>query len=218
MKLHFLFYSTIFFSILLSCSDNKGISEVKNCPCDSMTDFKTDERRTIQCYIGKSMIEISQKTSNDTIDVTRRYTEDTIWHFQEFIEVVNNQITHPEIALYCDFKDSAEFYKVTFVRDENVFKREGASDTMIEGTDLILDSSDTISSKNLSLLVPKDKFKGIVKVDKKLSSMYQGERLNHWTSIYIEAESMIKYGNLLEQYKAINRLCNRNSIRQEDLH
>jgi hypothetical protein len=183
-----------------------------------MTDFKTDERRTIQCYIGKSMIEISQKTSNDTIDVTRRYTEDTIWHFQEFIEVVNNQITHPEIALYCDFKDSAEFYKVTFVRDENVFKREGASDTMIEGTDLILDSSDTISSKNLSLLVPKDKFKGIVKVDKKLSSMYQGERLNHWTSIYIEAESMIKYGNLLEQYKAINRLCNRNSIRQEDLH
>jgi len=69
-------------------------------------------------------------------------------------------------------------------------------------------NTDTIRSKNTNVLVPKAKLKGIVKLVKRINVIYNGKKQIVAPSMFIEADKLIKYGNLLEQYKAITKLCN----------
>jgi hypothetical protein len=211
--------SLLMIGILGSCSDNNTLEtkKVEQCPCDSTGIFFENGKHLVQCYFGKSLIDIAYYPNSDTMEVTRRYTTDKVWHFQEFMVIANNQLIVPDYALYCDIKDTAEFYKLTYISNEDLFIKQGVITNRIQGVEVILDK-DTVRSNNLSVLAPKNKFKGIIEISKKKNITYKGKIQDRRTSLYLEAESMIKYGNLLEQYKAINRLCNRNSIRQEDLH
>ena len=181
-------------------------TKTENCPCDSIKNFKTNGKYTSYAYLGKSQITISHLPDNDTMEVTRRYTTDSVWHFQEFLVVVNNKLVAPDFALYCDIEDTAEFYRLTHIRNEDRFIKQGVITHGFSGVNVVLDK-DTFSSKTLSVLVPKERFKGIITIDKVLDITYKGKRRGTLGRIYIEAESMIKYGNLLEQYKTIKRLC-----------
>jgi hypothetical protein len=205
--------SLLLIFLFCSCTERNPAEEAlrqsEDCPCDSIGKSEVNDGTVIDCFLGKSLLTIAHLPNNDTMEVTRRYTTDKVWHFQEFMVIANNKLIVPDYARYCDIKDTAEFYKLTYFEDQDLFINQGVTTHSILGVELVL-NKDTIKSNNLSLLVLKEKFKGILKIERITDMTYKGKREKNRGFIFIEAESMIKYGNLLEQYKAINRLCNRN--------
>lgn len=196
----------IIFSSCDSKQEHNKNTIVEKCPCDSVGIFNENNTKEIECYFGKSLIGIKSKSNNDTVEITRYYTEDKIWHVQEYLTIANNKIVHPTFAMYCDKKDSADFYKLSYIRDEDKFKNQGIVTNQVIGLDIIVDN-DTINSKTIHGLIPKDKFKGIIKVEKILDITYKDKRRITRASIFLDAESVIKYGNLLDQYKIIKKEC-----------
>jgi len=205
-------------SLIDSCTDDIKVESKKDisisqCPCDSMGTFKIKGKNVTYAYIGISQIEISHFANNDTIEITRRYTTDSIWHFQEKITVLNSKIIDPEYAIYCDIKDTADFYKLTFISTEFLYDTKDLKTINVIGTELII-NNDTIHSHANGLLVPKAKFSKIVKIDKRSNVIFEGKKNTFRSSILLEAESMIKYGSLLEQYKAITKFCNTDVVKK----
>lgn len=202
------YFIIIVLIVFYSCS-NENINKkttVEKCLCDSIGVFNENGKKEIDCYFGKSLIGITSESNNDTVEVTRYYTTDTVWHIQEYLIIVNDEIVKPSFAVYCAIKDTSDFYKLTHISDEFRFKEIIAN--KILGVEIIL-KGDTIRTNNTFALVPKHKFNGIVKIDKKVDVTYKGKKDVSRASIQIDAENMIKYGNLLEQYKVINKLCNK---------
>jgi len=202
------------FIFVISCkNENNKVGnnpKVKTkCPCDSIGSFKENDNLTKECYLNKSLIKIKPNISNDTFEVTRFYTTDTVWHVQEYIVIANNEIVNPELSIYCDFKDTASFYKLTFIRNENI--KRGDNEPIIDsffGIDLIM-GNDTLSSKTNSILVKKNHLTGIIKIDKKLGGVYHGERGVLRPNMYLDVKNLIEFGNLLEQYKVIKKNCSK---------
>lgn len=202
--------------VLFSCSERKAeevssqTEVTEKCPCDSIGRFFEKGKNLIQFYLGKSQIEFKFIPGSDTVDVTRYYTEDSIWHVQEYLVVKKDSLIFPFLAIYIDIKDTLNFYKLSFVRNEEVSRNP----------DLIVNKSlginahfagETLKSNNLSILIPKNQVKGIISIDKNMEVTFRGKIRPFKTTIQVEAENLIKYGNLLEQYKLINRLCNKNT-------
>lgn len=198
--------------LLYSCSNettNENTNKetiIEKCPCDSIGVFNENGKKEIECYTGKSLINIKSKSHSDTIEVTRYYTSDSIWHVQEYLVIANNKIIYPSYAMYCDIKDTADFYKLTHVSDEFRFSKKNYTVSKILGIEVKLYGENIRSNYNYAL-VPKSKFNDIIKVDKKAEVIINGKKDVSIASIYIEAKSMMKYGNLLEQYKAIKKQC-----------
>lgn len=214
-KLEYIFTLGVFAFISCNTNDNnKGETQNKEthilkkveCPCDSIGTFKIRGKNVSYCYFGKSQIAIANFPGSDTIEVRRYYTTDPVWHLQEVIEIINDKIIEPEYAMYCDIKDTIGFYKLTYIRNEDMYINQGVITNSVLGVEVAI-GKDTIKSKKLSILVPKEKFIGIIKVEKIIDISYKGKRRGGRPFIFIEAESMIKYGNLLEQYKAIKKNC-----------
>lgn len=213
---NYLFYKMKYIQLILilsvifsSCDSNNVQKEnvvAEKCPCDSVGVFNENNGKEIECYLGKSLIGIKSKPNNDTIELTRYYTEDATWHVQEYLTIANDKIVHPTFAMYCEIKDSANFYKLSYIRDEDKFKSQGVFTNQVIGLDIIV-NNDTISSKTIHGLIPKDKFKGIIKVEKILDITYKDERRITRASMFLDAETIIKYGNLLHQYRAIKKQC-----------
>lgn len=212
--------SLLIIGLLGSCSDNNNLEntnaeKVEQCPCDSIGSFFENGKHLVQCYFGKSLIDIAYYPNNDTMEVTRRYTTDKVWHFQEFMVIAKNQLIVPDYALYCDIKDTAEFYKLTYISNEDLFIKQGVITNSILGVEVIL-NKDTIRSNNISVLAPKDRFKGIVEISKKTNITYKGKIQDKRTSLYLEAKTMIKYGNLLGQYKEISKCIKNHAANQKE--
>jgi hypothetical protein len=203
--------------IAVSCTrekDNSSSDEkqpiVEKCPCDSSGSYKEKGRDVKFYYLGKSLIEMKYSPNNDTVDVKRLYTTDSIWHIQEYMITSKGLMVDSIFAIYCDLKDTAEFYKLTYIMNEKLERFPGLVINGTVGVDGVINDADTIRSKNSSVLIPKERFKGKVELIKTLSTTIKGKTSNRQFSITVEAASMLKYGILLEQYKAINRLCNKN--------
>lgn len=199
----------ILFSILISCKEENEKSidnNVSKCPCDSIGFFQAKNKKITLCQLGKSQIEISGYPNNDTLEVTRRYTTDDTWHFQEYMVVVKDKMIDLDYALYCDIKDTSNFFKLTYIRNERVFESQGVTLNKVLGVDLII-NNDSLHSNNIYILVPKNRFKGIIKFDKIIDVNFKGNRTITRAGIYIDAEEMIKHGSLLEQYRLINKYC-----------
>ncbi len=87
--------------------------------------------------------------------------------------------------------DSAEFYRLNYISNENLFVSQGVITNTILGVDLILGKY-TLSSENNNILIPKERFKGIIKMDKKLNITQNGKKRNTRANMYIETKSIIK--------------------------
>jgi hypothetical protein len=195
---------------LYSCSQNKTNDKqiIEKCLCDSIGIFTENGKKEIECYAQKSLINIKSNNYNDTVEITRYYTNDSVWHVQEYLITSNNKIVYPTYAMYCDIKDTAEFYKLSYVSDEYRNTNQNIVVNKILGIEVELNGGN-IKSNNESILVLKNKFKGLVKLDKRTDIIYNGEKDISRKTIYIEAETMIKYGNLLNQYNAISKYCSK---------
>jgi hypothetical protein len=212
---YIVFIFTFIIVIVSSCDlkeEQKEVTIKEKCPCDSIGVFDENNKKEIECYFGKSLISIKQKTTNDTLEITRYYTEDNTWHVQEYIVVSGGAIIYPNLAMYCNIADTSSFYKLSYVRNEDKFKSQGIITNQVIGLDVII-NNDTIKANSMNALVPKYKFKGIVKVEKILDITYKHQQRITRAPILIDAESMAKYGNLLAQYKAINNSCLTNSVK-----
>lgn len=215
---------TLSVSCLISCSDisddpagedkkDKMTVKAEKCICDSIGKFKEDGKEVIQCFIGKSMIEITDISANksgDTLAVSRYTKSESLkWRIQEATAVVNEKIFNPEKAFYCDFKEEKEGYRVAFISNERLrVSKDGPFPKRLVSEYVII-NSDTIRTGDSSVLIHREKFKGMIQLNKVMVGVYKGEEGNYICPMYIEAENLIRYGNLLEQYKAINRLCNK---------
>jgi hypothetical protein len=188
------------------CNNDTVSSKEKKCPCDSIGTFEIKGKNVTFCYINKSQIKIVP--NNDTIDVTRFYTTDSIWHVQEYMVITKEQMIDSIFAIYSEFRDTANFYKLTYIMNEKLERSPGLVIDGTIGVDAVINNKDTLHFKSSTVLIPKEQFKGVVELIKTLKTTLNGKTSNRKFSMYVEAESMIKYGNLLEQYKAINRLCN----------
>ena len=197
--------------IFISCENEikkqNPSEKVEKCPCDSIGRFGENGKIDIEYYFGKSLISVKGKKNDDTVSVTRRYTTDSIWHVQEYMLIANNGIVHPKFAIYCKVKDTSDYYKLIFVENENLKRNPDLTFLNNLGIKAIL-NSDTITSESLSILIPKEKFNGIIKLDKREKSLYKNRSEIFTTSIYLDSEKMVEYGDLLEQYNTIKRLCN----------
>ncbi len=218
-KINYLVVMLTYF--LFSCTENVGskdtnknsdVTETIKCPCDSSVTFQKNGKEVTQCFVGKSMIEIediSDKGTKDTLAISRYIKIDfaSKWRVQEGMGVVNEKILNPETAFYCDFKEEEKGFRITFIRNESV--KAGENYPLIEKVigGAVIIGKDTIHSKNISVLIPKEKFKGIIQLDKIMNAVYKGKRDVFTGHMKVEAENLIKYGNLLEQYKAINKFC-----------
>ncbi len=186
----------------------------EKCPCDSVGRFKEKGNNIVQYYLGKSQIEttdISANGKSDTIAISRYTYVDSIkkWRMQEMLWTVGEKLLpQPNMDFYCDIKDELRSYRITFIRNEN--KTVGVLGITIEkvigGVAII--GKDTIHSNDSSIVIPKDKFKGMVRIDKIMQAVYKGQRDVFTGHMLIEAENMIRYGNILEQYKAFKKSCN----------
>jgi len=102
----------LIFTFLLSCTSNNSESTVTNinkCPCDSTAIFNETGKSFTEYFFGKSLIETKPYSNNDTIEITRFYTNDTKWHVQEYLLIANDTIIEPKLAIYCEIKDTANF-------------------------------------------------------------------------------------------------------------
>jgi hypothetical protein len=204
--------------LLSSCSESNnsssGQASIKEkCPCDSSITFEEKGKEVTECYIKKSMIEltdISKKETGDTLAVIRYVYIDSLkkWRAQEMIWVSGEKLV-PDAnkAFYCDFKEERDNYLITFIRNDYILADENYP--LVEkviGTAAIM-GKDTIHSKDTTLAIPKEKFKGMVKFNKIMQAVYKGQRDRFTWPMLIEAKNLIQYGNLLEQYKAISRYC-----------
>lgn len=176
------------------------------CPCDSVGFFETKGKLETYCYIGKSLIKIAHFPTSDTMDVRRYSLFDG--KLDEAITVLNNKITTPEYSLLCDVKDSLNFFKLTFISNEAMFESQGVITHSVLGVQFVV-NNDTIKSNTTSVLVPKEKMEGEVKIEKitDVTHTNKGYRRKERQPIFLEAEKVIKYGSLLEQYKAIKQNC-----------
>lgn len=173
------------------------------CICDSVGFFETKGKLETQCYVGNSRIKISHYPNSDTMDV-RRYNN---YRFlEEVIEVLNGKMVNQEYAMYCDFKDTSGFYKLTFLNNEFMYEDQNIKINAELGVEFI-SNEDTLKSKTCSILIPKDKFKGIVKFEQITDLTHKGKRRVLRQPIDIETKWFIAHGNLLEQYKAIKNNC-----------
>lgn len=208
-QLNYIIFLIIIF--LSSCNTNNSEKTKKNnidkCPCDSIGNFNIKGKIVIEAYIGKSQLTISHYPKNDTMEITRFYTTDTKWHIQEYLTVVKNKIVDPIYSIYCDIKDTGSFYKLTYNMNDELERNPKLKFVNTIGTELIL-NSDTLRSKTTSILVPKVKLKGIIKIVKRSNVIYNGKSNIAAPFIFLDTDNLIKYGNLLEQYKAITKLCN----------
>jgi hypothetical protein len=212
-------YLIILFSVflMLTCADESEHKIVikRDCPCDSSLTVKKNNKLLTQCFIGRSMIEIediSTKGTNDTFAVCRYIYIDSIkkWRMQEGMGIANEKIITLDKAFYCDFKEEKSGYLITFIRNEaNATSGINLVIEDLKGSSAII-GKDTISSIDTTLFIPKNKFKGMIKINKIMNAIFKGEKVKWIASIQIEAENLIKYGNLLEQYKAIKNNCDPN--------
>jgi hypothetical protein len=207
-----IYISLIFIGLFITaCSEKEVVGDIfEKCPCDSIGKFTEQGKILWQCYLGKSNIEIKPSGSKDTLEITRFYTSDTKWHVQEYILVADTSIVDAEYGFYCDYKPMGDSVELSFIRNEEVIRdKKGPFFKELIGSEIII-NNDTLSSKSNSIRLPKEKFKGIIRFDKVMKGLYEGEEYIYRVPMQIEAENMIKYGNLLEQYKIINRLCKKN--------
>ena len=203
---------------LLTNCINGGVEntpiEIKksSCPCDSSCIFWKDSSKIIKCFIGKSLIEIediSMTRSNDTFAVSHYiyFDSNKKWRIQEGMGVAANNIINPETAFYCDYKKESNTYKLTFIKNTDVrLGSNGPKFKSLIGTKAVI-GNDTFHSKDTVIYLPKEKFKGIIKLEKVMISIYKNQEGIFKSPMLIDADNMIKYGNILEQYKAIMENC-----------
>jgi hypothetical protein len=195
---------------LISCRDaNKNHNtgkQLEKCPCDSTGRFFVKGKNLRYYYFGKSLIELKQVTGDDTVEITRFYYKDKRWRVQEYMLVAKEKMVDPEFAIYCSIKDTADSYKLSYIMDEELVRNPDISEQEFIGVEAVIEG-DTINSESKSVLIPKKKFKGIIKLIRKTSDVHKGKKETGRTTIHIDTEKMIEYGDLLEQYKVINRLC-----------
>ena len=126
----------------------------------------------------------------------------------EVIELYQNNIIFPERSIYADFMDTLDFYKLTYYNDILLGIDAGIVKNKILGYEFVSeDGMDTIKSINNNILVPKKKFKGIVKFEEISNITRNGKKIDMRQPIYIDTEMMKRYGNILGQYKAIMENC-----------
>lgn len=207
-------------SFLISCdSNNVEYSNDKNierCPCDSIQTFKIKNKEITYSYLGNSNIAITKIPNSDTVEVTRYYTTDTVWHIQEYLLIANNEIVDSMFAIYCDIKDTANFYKISYNMNDELERNPNVKFISNIGTEAII-HKDTIRSTTTTIVIPKEKFKGIIKIVRRSNVIYKGKTEIIAPFMFIDALSLVKYGNLLEQYKTINKLCNKNTSSSKGL-
>ena len=174
------------------------------CPCDSFGLFEENGKNLLYLYLKNYFFITSKFPNNDTIDLRRYSMKDRL--LDEAIEILNYKIVNPQWAMYADFKDTINYYKLTFHNNKDLGKYERIVKNKLLGVEFLKDS-DTLKSKTNYILVPKDKFNGLVRLDEIINITHKGKKRDVRQPIYIDAEMMKKYGNILGQYKAIMENC-----------
>ena len=184
--------------------DSIGMEE--NCPCDSIGLFEKQGKSLAYLYIKDFFLVISTSKSGDSIEI-KRYGIKRM-KLIEVIELYQNNIIFPERSIYADFMDTLDFYKLTYYNDILLGIDAGIVKNKILGYEFVSeDGMDTIKSINNNILVPKKKFKGIVKFEEISNITRNGKKIDMRQPIYIDTEMMKRYGNILGQYKAIMENC-----------
>ncbi len=215
---------------LFACSDaeqgksNNNTKQVNICPCDTMLvrQNNPNDSDTLECY-RKNKIKISivykAKQNNDTIEVTRYYEMNRRWRVQEYLVLLNDKIIEDQLAMYCDFKDTVLYNKITFIKDESWNRgRPEVETTGFSGVDVVIHHkersklNDTLRSKDYSILIPKEIFLDTLEVIKhtKIYNRKIKEEGVRSMSMFFLAEDFIKYGSLYNQYLLIIKNCNVN--------
>lgn len=199
--------------ILYSCNNDSSNFKQNNkesrknfCPIDSISYYIEDNKKISLIFINNFALKLAEDERIDTSELKRYLIKGRI--LIEAIEIINGRIADTEWAMYADVKDTLEGFMLIFHNNESLGFSEGMFTNKILGYEFVSENGmDTLKSITNYILVPKEKFNGIIKFEEISNITHKGKKRDVRQPIYIDTEMMKKYGNILGQYKAIMENC-----------
>jgi len=202
--------------LICNCNgDHKdSVINIKTCLCDSVNTYSKDSSNVFYCYNKNSLITIKKSINSDTSEVIRYFFLGERWRIKEYMVFVDKKLVRPELAIYCLIKDTARYYKLEFIQDDR--KSEERSSVQdykrigFVGLEVI-QNNDTLKTALNYILIPKVRFFGLLKFRKFIKVYCRGKYDVEVCDIFLEAETIKKFGDLNGQYFNIIENCGETS-------